>query len=166
MELEVQLNPLPGFPALEGAHELAWSYLLDVLFADAYHAGVGRLEVVLPHPDLREGVGLRARLTPSSGDKTGLALLAPAPSGKADRVYTLEFGLLAPARLRRTKPTRPGKEPQGSLYVYTLRAKLAGLGMRSPNPAWADRAWRAVRQHFASTQSTPSFYRLLIWGAS
>jgi hypothetical protein len=165
MELEVQLNPLPGFPALEGAHELAWSYVLDAIFADAYHAGVSRLLVVLPHPDLLEGVELRASLPSLPGGKTGLALLAPAPLVKADRTYTLEFGLLAPASLRRTKPVRPGKEPEQSLYIYTLRSKLAGLGMRLPSPAASDRAWRRVRQSFASPQPTPSFYRLLTWGA-
>lgn len=166
MELEVQLNPLPGFPALEGAHELAWSYLLDAIFADAYHAGVRRLQVVLPHLDLREGVELRSRLTPPSGDNTALVLLAPAPLGKAERTYTLEFGLLAPASLRRTQPVRPGKEPEQRLYIYTLRSKLAGLGMRLPSPAASDRAWRRVRQGFASPQPTPSFYRLLIWGSA
>lgn len=167
MELEVQLNPLPGFPYPEGAHELAWSYLLDAIFADAYHAGVSRLEVMLPHPALVEGFELRASLTPTApGGKTGLALLAPGRTAKAERTYTLEFGLLAPARLRRAKPVRPGKEPEHSLYVYTLQAKLAGLGMRLPSPASADWAWRAVRQNFASPQPTPSFYRLFTWGAS
>ncbi|PZA06433.1 MULTISPECIES: hypothetical protein [unclassified Meiothermus] len=166
MELEVQLNPLPGFPRLEGAHELAWSYLLDAIFADAYRAGVRRLKVVLPHPELQAGVELRSRLTPPSGASTALALLAPAPLGQAERIYTLEFGPLAPASLRRTKPLRPGKEPEQRLYVYTLRARLAGVGMRLPSPAASDRAWRRVRQSFASPQPAPSFYRLFIWGAS
>lgn len=172
MELELTVRELPGLPAPRGAHQLAWAYLLDALFADAWQAGAAHLTLTLPHPELLPEVLLRAELSPPRGDATALALLAgpdtTEPGDGPVRIYGLDFGVLAPAALRRIRPPDPaGRRLVQQLWAYTWRARLLGVPMRLANelrrPHLADRAMFSMRQGFASDEPTPAYYRLRGW---
>ncbi|RIH82772.1 hypothetical protein [Calidithermus roseus] len=165
MKLEIRVEPLPGFPDLDGAHELAWGYLLDRVFGDAYQAGVGSLSLVLPHPTLAEWGWWRAEQTPARGERTGFAALDGSRPQSADRVYTLRFGLLAPAALRnRTRGVTPRVESR--LFVYTLPALLASLPMRLSNPRLRDAGWLGMRRRFVSEKPVVAYYCLEIGGGA
>ncbi len=175
MQLEQLAPKLPNLPPPTGAHRLAWSYLLDTVFADAYHAGVQLLRVALP-PTFEVGLAARTGFDthpepryPGSPTTASFGLAEPRESDL--RSYRLRFGLLAPASLRRqarsaAPPTGPF-ELRGNLYVYTLRARLFGVPMRLFNmlgrPLAADRALLGLRQTFASEYPTPCYYILETW---
>lgn len=171
---------LPGLPNPDGAHRLAWSYLLDAVCADAYHAGVGQLDIQLPASFEQE---IRAREPfpdtsvtgashPAAATAATLSHVAPV-DGSVIRYYRLRFGPLAPATLRAaTSGTSGGGAPPdfdhiATLYVYTLRTRLLGVPMRLLNlldrPQPADRALIALRYAFASTHPTPAYYLLETW---
>lgn len=168
MKLELEVKPIPHFPAPEGGHELAWSYLFDLIFGHAYQAGLSRLKMVLPHQGLVEGAELRASLSatlPSryqSTNHTGLAWLSDQfVVESAHHLYVLRYGYLAPKPLRQIVAPQFGML-ESSYQVYTLMAMLAGLGMRSGNSFHSDRAWLMLRRQFASKRRVPSFYQLEI----
>ncbi|WP_027891367.1 hypothetical protein [Calidithermus chliarophilus] len=166
MELHLRVEALPGFPDLDGAHELAWGYLLDRVFGDAYHSGVGSLTLVLPHPALAEWARWRAEQTPARGGRSGFAALDGSRPQPADRVYALGFGPLAPAALRkRARPSRPARL-ESRLYVYTLPALLASLPMRLNAPRLRDVGWLGMRRHFVSERPVAAYYRLEIGGGA
>lgn len=164
MELHLRVEALPGFPDLDGAHELAWGYLLDRVFGDAYQAGVGSLTLVLPHPALAEWARWRAEQTPAKGERTGFAALDGSRPQGADRVYALRFGLLAPAALRRRGRHPALSRLESRLYVYTLPALLASLPMRLSAPRLRDVGWLGMRRNFVSEKPVMAYYCLEIGG--
>lgn len=167
MELEIRIEPLPGFPDLDGAHELAWGYLLDRVFGDAYQAGVGSLTLVLPHPALAEWAEWRAEQTPAKGGRRGFAALDGSRPQSADRVYTLRFGLLAPAALRnRARGVSVTPQVESRLFVYTLPALLASLPMRLSAPRLRDMGWLGMRCNFVSEKPVAAYYCLEIGGGA
>lgn len=173
MKVELDIRPLPGFPRLEGAHALSWSYLLDHVFADAYTQRLETLRMVLPSPQLEEEVALRCGRAPTlTGFRgTGLAMLdgGPFPPSQAERLYGLEFGVLAPFALRsKTKPTtRPPHHANHRISVYTLQARLLGLPLRLAltlnRPDLYDRTTFRLRHAFAHQGHTPAYYHLSTW---
>ncbi len=163
MKLEVRVVPLP-IPEPVGAHELAWSYLLDWVFADAYHAGVAGLRMTLPSEALVAEAELRAELSGEGGEGWGVALLGGGdePLAGARRVYTLAFrGVVAPP-----PGTGRGWVEEAALYVYTWRARAWGGVMLLASllgwPSIGDWAWHRVRREFAATRPTLAYYRLSI----
>jgi hypothetical protein len=166
MKLEIRVEPLPGFPDLEGAHELAWGYLLDRVFGDAYQAGVGSLTLVLPHPALAEWAQWRAEQTPARGSRSAFAALDGSRPQGADRVYVLRFGLLAPATLRRRARHPALSRLESRLFVYTLPALLAGLPMRLNAPRLRDVGWLGMRRSFVSERPVVAYYCLEVGGGA
>ena len=167
MKLELEVKPIPHFPAPEGGHELAWSYVFDLIFGHAYQAGLSRLKMVLPHQGLVAGAELRASLSATPlfkhpTDHTGLAWLSDQfVVESAHCLYVLRYGYLAPKPLRQVVAPQFG-QLESSYRVYTLMSMLAGLGMRSNNSFHSDRAWLMLRRQFASERKVPSFYQLEI----
>lgn len=173
MRLRHTPHELPGLPDPVGAHHLAWSYLLDAVCADAYHAGVTELELALPAAFAAEIEARRpfpGSVAPSASGGTATAVLAVGgPRAEQSRHYRLRFGALAPAALRastRVGVADPEFELVARLHVYTLRTRLLGVPMRLLNllerPRPADRALIALRHAFASHRPTPSYYLLEI----
>lgn len=167
MKLELALTPLESFPSLQGAHQLAWNYLLDKVFADAYHAGAGTLQLTLPSQDLVAEAELRASLTLARGDKTARALLgsnsANGFSRAADTVYLLRYGLLAGTfRNRSVHNQNAGSRGSHLLSVFTWQARAFGLPIRAlgRSPQLVDRASFAMRKVFASETFVPAYYHL------
>lgn len=171
MDVHHTHHPLPGLPAPEGAHRLAWSYLLDAACADAHHAGIALLDAALP-PTFAAELNARSGFPQAPAYPTGARAslgIGPPPADVA-RHYRLCFGPLAPARLRAAaggEDAFAGFERTESLYVYTLRSRLLGVPMRVLNlldlPQPADRALIALRYAFASRRATPAYYRLETW---
>jgi len=172
VDVHLKVDPLPGYPNPVGPHGLAWSYLLDTVFADAYHANVGSLELVLPSAALEHEVKLRVMLTVPKGAGVGSAVAAFRGAAVervgARRLYTLHYGPLAPRELRRSCPASPvGWVCDKTLFVWTLRARALGASMRLFNglrqPQLGDRAMFAMRHAFSSPTWTPAFYELKSW---
>jgi hypothetical protein len=163
MKLELALTPLEGFPSLQGAHQLSWNYLLDKVFADAYHAGVGTLQLTLPSHDLVAEAELRAHLTPARGDKTARAILGSNSTNSfsktADTLYLLRYGLLAGSLFRNHTA---GSRASHLLSVFTWQARAFGLPIRAlgRSPQLVDRASFAMRRVFASDTFVPAYYHL------
>ena len=170
MNVEVSVNALAGLPAPVGAHELAWSYLLDVVFADAYHARLETLRLALPTASLLGDVQLRAKLSRGKGGEgvgvASLAALCPPVEG-ARRVYCLEFGVLAPSALRSARSKIAGLQRERQLSVYSWRARLYGLPIRvsgwRERPDRQDHATAAMRQAFTCEGRVPAYYHLGVW---
>lgn len=175
MNITIAHSPLPGLPPPTGPHELAWSYILDAVFADAYHAGVKDMHVVLPTARLTRDVEVRAFLSQQerSPRLRAVAVLGGnSPSvDLADRVYMLGFGTLAPGGLRRLR-TQPlvNMKPVGHLSCFTLSALLWGFPIRlarlANRPDLVDRALAAMRQVFATPRSPHAYYQLTVWEKS
>lgn len=176
LALDIDLRPLEGYPQPEGAHGLAWSYLLDNIFADAYAHHLAHLVMVLPHAALEPLCHTRAALSVSTvaergqAQGTGLAALTPdVPASLTgyDRFYSLDYGLLAPSPWREHRHTPDDWQLDAQLYVLTWQVKVWGLAMKLLNqvnrPHLADRATFAMRAAFASPLPTPSFYELRGW---
>lgn len=167
MKLELEVKPIPSFPDPEGPHELAWSYVFDLIFGHAYQANLSRLKMVLPHQGLVAGAELRASLCIQSRrnqttERTGLAWLSNQfVVESAHCLYVLHYGYLAPKPLRQIVVPQFG-QLETSYQVYTLMAMLAGLGMRLGNSFHSDRAWWMLRRQFATDRKVPSFYHLEI----
>jgi hypothetical protein len=174
LNLELHMQLIEHYPAPVGAHGLAWSYLLDNLFADAYAHNVTTMTVVLPHQGLVALCERRAHLSaqaalPHAGG-TALAQFAPTNAFgelRVDRFYSLEHGLLAPRHLRTDQVKRTNWQLDAQLFVLTWQVKLWGAAMKLLNqaqrPQLADRATFAMRRYFASATPTPSFYILRGW---
>ncbi|MEM7736245.1 MAG: hypothetical protein AAF267_10685 [Deinococcota bacterium] len=176
MNLQLHTHPVEHYPAPVGAHGLAWSYLLDNLFADAYARNISNLIMVLPHEGLVPLCKRRAQLSgqPTLSQASGQALAQLVPHDTAknttaaiDRFYNLEHGLLAPKNLRTGRLERPNWQVDAQLFVLTWQVKLWGAAMKLLNqaqrPQLADRATFAMRRQFASATPTPSFYVLRGW---
>ena len=175
MNVTITHAPLPGLPAPTGPHELAWSYILDAVFADAYHAGVGELQVILPTDRLTEDVEIRAQVSRRSapGTRRAVANLAGGHGDYAavDRAYQLRFGVMAPGVLRRVGQPRPGGLNQiMNLSCFTLAARLWGVPIRvahaAKRPDLVDRAMAAMRRSFAAERDPYAFYQLSTWGTA
>ncbi|MEM6430821.1 MAG: hypothetical protein AAF708_16400 [Deinococcota bacterium] len=174
MNLQIQPHPLEHYPAPVGAHGLAWSYLLDNLFADAYARNIANMVIVVPHAGLVTLCERRAYLSRQApqphAQGTAFAQLSAqdtAEDAHIDRFYNLEHGLLAPRNLRTGRLERPNWQVDAQLFVLTWQVKLWGAAMKLANqaqrPQLADRATFAMRRHFASARPTPSFYILRGW---
>lgn len=174
MNVEVSVNPLLSLPALHGAHELAWSYLLDAVFADAYHAELRMLRLSLPSTSLLDDVHTRAELSyRGEGSGSGVALMSTQHAfvQGAQRVYHLEFGALAPGVLRGVIPFDvAGFRLERQLSVYSWQARFYGLPIRLSGwlkrPYLQDRAVATMRRAFACEGSVPAYYHLSIWSGS
>ena len=161
-------------PAPTGPHELAWSYLLDGIFADAYAAGVGDLRVSLPIPQLQDLVELRAALTrsvPSADGRASALLGADREADDGARTYVLGFGSLAARTLRRlAPPALEGWTLATELSVFTLESRLWGLPIRAAGiagrPDLVDRGMRAMRCAFARSGHRHAYYHLAVWERS
>ena len=169
MRVDLSTSPILGFPNPVGAHELAWSYLLDAIFADAFHAALDRLVVMLPHTDLLPGAALRATLSrqAKAGGGTGVALLGSKRELPQEwsRLYVLDFGALAPASLRSNNlGVPPDSAVNSRLSVFGLRARLAGIPIRLASllrrPDLHDRYMYSMRSRFAPGRDITSFYQL------
>jgi hypothetical protein len=170
MRVVIETARVPGGPATAGPLEPAWTYLLDEIFSDAWHANLDELRVVLPSEKLAPAVRLRAGLTPTRKGATGsgIALLAPhiQSDPQAVRTYICEYGPFAPRVLRSGSMPPPGAVRVRQLSVLTWRARAWGLLMRigaaRGMPALTDRATAAARSRFAGGRG-PSFCRLSVW---
>lgn len=171
MRVEVAVSPLPMLPPPLGAHELAWSYLLDAVMADASGAKLGALQVSVPDAALAEEVRLRAELS-CEGERArlGAALFGAEgaiPTGTT-RLYRLEFGVLAPRALRRLRTKVPdGWRCEAQLSVYRVQAKgwggLIRLGALLGRTDLGDRAVFAMRRSFAAPGHPLAYYHLSVW---
>ena len=174
MKLILQIEPLKNFPTLMGAHELAWSYLSDAIFADAYHAGLAELHIFLPNEALCSTMTLRAKLSQGNANSEfGAALLNSCNKipQNSTRLYLLQFGLLAPSSLRNLpRPTLENWESLKTMNVYTLTTKVWGgamfLSTKLKRPDFYDKASFAMRPNFASECNVPAYYQLSIWKRS
>ena len=171
LQVEVQVRPHAGLPALGGAHELAWASLLDQVCARAFHAGVGELQLRLPQAALEAEAQLRADLTPAGGERRGLALLDFAPVDPAelkshDWVALLIGGRTAPRALRQ-QTVLPGFALQERRQVLTWQVLAWGALIRAAylarRPDLADRATFGMRRAFASSGPGPAYYELTLW---
>lgn len=175
MKVSVTIAPLAGLPAPVGAHELAWSYLLDAVMADAYTRELAVLHVVLPQP-LGAAVTLRAKLGTQSpqvsGGRTGVALFGSSPSlpEGTTRLYRLTFGYLASFTSPCPTPLSGSWHLTQQLSIYCLPAYLWGGLIRVANffgnRALSDWAMYRMRQSFARRYRHPAFYQLTIWERS
>ena len=173
MNVTITHAPLPGLPPPTGPHELAWSYILDAVFADAYHAGVGHLRVILPTAALTGNVEIRAlvsRRTPQP-ERQGVADLGggETPVGDATRVYAMGFGTMAPSALRRLgRIEPPGFTSVSHLSCFTPAARLWGVPIRLAQsigrPDLVDRGMAAMRRAFAAERDPHAYYQLSVWG--
>lgn len=170
MRLELSISPLTGLPAPQGAHELAWSYLLDAIFADAYEQRVAVLHLDLPHNALCDNVTLRAGLTPAhpstSGHATALLGTSSEIPTTTARLYTLSFGRLAPRSLQQHQRDTPAAYREvDTLSAFSLAARLWGVPIRlaqlARRPDLQDRAIFAMRRDFA--RRGPCYYQLSTW---
>jgi hypothetical protein len=149
-----------------GAHELAWSYLLDLVFADAYHSSVSALTIVVPDERLVAAVELRTRATPPgrADGAPAVAELGGAPfAAVPEPRYRLCFGVLAPPQLWRPRCTMSA--PAGRVVsVLTARARAMGVAVRAAaalaRPDLEDKAHFAMRSVFAAHSWEPAFYHL------
>ena len=173
MNVTITHVPLLGLPPPTGPHELAWSYILDAVFADAYHAGVGHMDVVLPSTGLAEATETRAALcaVQNRGVCSAIALLGgPMPVRDGyERAYAVRFGTLAPRALRRLTNNAMGDMTlEDELGVFTPAARLWGVPIRlaamARRPDLVDRSLAAMRHGFAVQGNRHAFYRLLTWG--
>lgn len=167
MRIDVTIDPSSTLPAPRGAHELAWSYILDEIFADAYSRGLSEMHIVLPHIELQVEVMIRAELTPAGSSRArGLALLAGghAPCGAGDAVYGMWLGYLAPRGPRNAYQTGSPPGTHHRLSVYTWQAFALGIPMRLGSalgrPRLVDAATFAMRRTFASERFVPAYYHL------
>ena len=171
LRTQVQIRPHARLPALGGAHELAWASLLDQVCARAFHAGVGELQLRLPQAGLEPEAQLRADLTPTGGDRRGLALLDFAPVDPADLqghdwAALLVGGRTAPKALR-CSAVLPGFALQERRYVLTWQVLAWGALIRGAymarRPDLADRATFGMRRAFTSSGPGPAYYELTLW---
>jgi hypothetical protein len=177
LNVVITVSPLESFPLLNGPHKLSWSYILDHIFADAFHARLAHLEIVLPSATLEKEVGLRASLTSKEVEEKGrgVALLSHISheNTELERVYSLTYGSLAPASFRRTSPhffSLPpsfSASPSSQFSIFTWQASLWSLPIRCARllrrPDLSDRAICAMRRTFTSETLTPAYYHLTTW---
>jgi hypothetical protein len=172
MRLEITHHSIPGFPPPVGPHELAWSYILDTIFADAYHTGIASLHISLPTKQLYDDVTLRAELsqTTRKNGQHALALLGKDRNvaGNYGRIYLLNFGATAPRTLQRLSvKDLPGARREYQQSLFSLKARFWGIPIRLAHamkrPDLVDRAMFAMRRDFAQTEDPYAFYRLSIW---
>ena len=172
MNVTITHAPLPGLPPPTGPHELAWSYILDAVFADAYHAGVSALDAVLPTGLLDDDVQLRAELTRPRAGSAYRAVFGcradPSALSGAVRWYQLGFGRLAPAALRAHKVKPPTDWRREACWGYfTLAARAWGVPIRAAHtlrrPDLVDRAMAAMRGSFARPGDRGAYYVLDVW---
>ena len=173
MNVTITHAPLPGLPPPTGPHELAWSYILDAVFADAYHAGIAQLQVILPTDRLTEDVEIRALLSrrPETPGGTAVADLGggnPSFAG-ANRAYLLRFGTLAPRALRSLERSAPeGLTLASNLCCFTPATRLWGIPIRfasaASRPDLVDRAMAAMRRSFGAERDPHAYYQLTTWG--
>ncbi|PYE55648.1 hypothetical protein DES52_10211 [Deinococcus yavapaiensis KR-236] len=157
-----------AFPAAVGADQLAWSHLLDFIFADAYRQGVSRLRLRGLPTFLEPDVQLRAQLSGRGAGREALVLGASheAPSQGVCRVYTITGGVLASPSLR-WRPMLSNWRRLEVRSVLTWRALAWGIPIRmaylASRPDLADRAHFAMRRDFAYAGLTPARYTLTVW---
>lgn len=166
MIVDVRVQDLPALPALAGPHVVSWSYVLDAIFADAYHRRLASLFVAVPSRAIADEVEQRAELSPARSEATGtgVALLAGKNAdAPTEPDYVLAFGRLAPAALRavNTSTIRPAN---AYLSVFTWRARLLGVPIRLAaqlaRPHAQDQALAAMRRAFAHAGYVPAYYHL------
>ena len=170
MRLELSVSPLSDLPAPNGPHELAWSYLLDAIFADAFKQRVAVLHLDLPHDDLYDDAILRTELTPAQPNEHGhaAALLGESQDipDEAARLYTLSFGRLAPRSLQqRQHKTSASYQHVDALSAFSLAARLWGIPIRlaqlAHRPDLHDQTIFAMRRDFS--RYGLCYYRLSTW---
>lgn len=173
MHVTIKHAPLPGLPLPTGPHELAWSYVLDAVFSDAYHAGIGHLQVTLPFENLVPAVEVRAQLSrgmrPSAANATADLSGSLSQVTDATRVYLLGFGALAPRALRSiARCQTTGLTLVGHLSCLTPAARLWGIPIRLAQAMkredLVDRSMAAMRRSFASERDPHAYYQLNVWG--
>ena len=172
MKVSVSVVPDAHFPPPHGAHEMAWAYILDAVFADAHSTGVSSLDIILPLEAVRTAARLRADLSavgrPSSAGATAV-LAAGHTTTHADRIYHVDLGLLAGERGAWAR-ARGAQRPTRSVSVFTLHARLAGLAIRTGGalntPALTDAGIARMRRSFVAPGWKPAFYHLSQWGAT
>jgi hypothetical protein len=156
-----------------GAHELAWSYVLDTVVADAYTQRLAALHFVLPRT-LGDDLALRTKLSTQArqggGASVGAALLSDTYSVpmNAARLYTLEIGGFAAFTYPRPSPPASGWRVVRQLSIYCLPAYLWGVLIRAADlfgsRALSDWAMHRMRRAFARSGRHSAFYQLTIWG--
>ena len=173
MNVTITHAPLPGLPAPTGPHELAWSYILDAVFADAYHAEIGHLHVILPTDLLKADVEVRALASRRTPTPEGRAVAdlggGETPLDDATRVYLLGFGTMAPRALHRLGRDEPaGFTSVSHLSCFTPAARLWGIPIRLARsvdrPDLVDRGMAAMRRSFAAERDPHAYYQLSVWG--
>lgn len=154
MNVELDLKTLPAQPAPHGPHGLAWSYVLDTVFADAAHAGVDTLHLTLPHADLAEEVTLRGSLTSFAGidaqrtstqRSVGTKLEPNTRTTKTKKeVRVARFGTLTP-------DTSKDETEETIVRLYTLSyGRLAPRSLRKLNTK-PTKDWCCTRTLFVFT---------------
>ena len=173
MDLTIVPRPLFPQPPDNGTHQLAWDVVLDTVFADAYHAGIGEIIAHVPMPRVEELLQLRARLTRAKG--TGRALVCSGLFGLGDdlfdRVYTIEHGGVMGGRLRtHTAAAHNRWTARHQMWVYTLRSRLIGIPIRVGQlmnaPWFADRMSFRARRAFVSRRPALAYYHVTVWEPS
>lgn len=166
---------IPGMPRQDGPHELAWSYILDHIYADAFHSGITSLRAYIPTTEICGQLELRSRLSGSrqhvGGESSAVIRVdsfGPEPPRDAVRMYTIRFGVLAPRILRPiTQPAKTGWKLDRTLSAFTWKAHMFSIPIRLAGflrrPDLIDRAQTAMRKFFITEKIVPAFYHLEIW---
>ena len=172
MKLTLSTRPvLPRAPD-NGAHRLAWAAIADMVFADAYHAGVGELVAHLPMPEMEDAFALRAELTCPKGNRS--ALISSGLYDVADyefsRVYTIEHGGVVRGRIRAHASVMQHQwVARHQIWVYTLRSRLFGIPIRlallAGRPRFADQMSFQSRRAFVSRRPALAYYHVTVWEA-
>lgn len=146
---------------LEGPHELAWSMMLDVIYADAYRHDIGDIRFAVGIDELHEEIALREGFARhNTADHAAAWLCKQGVAADEHRLYLVERvgdSVQIPAKwaLDRT------------YYVFTWRARWMGVFIRLAQalrqPQWVDKAMYRMRKVFFSERATPSYYKLHIW---
>jgi hypothetical protein len=171
--VNVEVDESIGFPAPTDGHNLAWGYILDSVFADAYLQGISELTVWLPRYEISRMAQTRAASMGTRPHKLRL----PAAFCRHDRaalagisrLYRLQPGTLLrqPTTYRRASIPLFGWRMEQILYVYTWRAVMWGVSSRVATRVignhLADTCHYSMRQAFTSPVVTPAFYVLSIW---
>lgn len=154
----------PGLPPLLGPHLLAWTALLDEVFADAYHHELETLHFAVPDAVLEEPISLRADLTPTREDATGVGSVIVGSSGthptSATRRYRVRFGMRG---FIFGWATQPGMT---RLTAFTLRAAAWSAPIRLArllgDPHLQDHFHYAMRAGFTDDRHGRAFYSLTV----
>lgn len=128
MSMQISTIPTHPVPALTGAEELSWHYILNLIFSHAYHLGCESIHFMIPDSSpLRTMIELRQRAAGLMADRSGKTALAWCLPGQGVsqaqiNKYQYVFSL--------TPPSLPSTQILTQYSIWTYRARIYGLAIR------------------------------------